>query len=204
MTDLNQHILVRLIPDGECIGIRTYSREIGQRGRFLIIRDSLEEWLSGNRARAFYDMDCGDILRIQPNGNDLWFTVFWLSRSCNKLVGYEQQFCMPVSLVNAALRSEAPTRYLYIPEMNSARIELQNCARVMRDICADTHIRRAFSKAMRDCFHWEGDHVCLYPDGRRDFYFTAQDGLCGGLILHESETHTPHGQHRKLYYSVHT
>ena len=27
MTDLNQHILVRLIPDGECIGIRTYSRE---------------------------------------------------------------------------------------------------------------------------------------------------------------------------------
>ena len=49
-----------------------------------LIRDSLEEWLSGNRARAFYDMDCGDILRIQPNGNDLWCTVFWLSRSYNK------------------------------------------------------------------------------------------------------------------------
>lgn len=90
MTDLNQHILVRLIPDGECIGIRTYSREIGQRGRFLIIRDSLEEWLSGDRKRAFYDMDCGDMIKCSalPNnkqnrrngeilGNRSKVTVFW-------------------------------------------------------------------------------------------------------------------------------
>ena len=204
MTDRNQHVLVRLIPDGECIGIRTFSREIGRRGRFLIIRSSLEEWLCGNRKRAYYDMDCGNILRIRADGHALLFTIFWLASRGNRLEGHAQQFCIPAELVIAALRSEAPARYLYVPQMSHARIELQNCARVMRDICAEKHIRRAFSKAMRDCFHWPGDHVRLYPDVRRDFYFTAQDGLCGGLILHESETHAPHGQYRKLYYSVHT
>lgn len=204
MTDKNQHVLIRLIPDGECIGIRTYSREIGRRGRFLIIRDALEEWLYGNRERAYYDMDCGDVLCIQLKGNALWFTIFWLTSWSDKLEGHAQRFCIPAELVIVALRSEAPTRYLYIPQMNHARVELQNCARVMRDICAEKHIRRAFSKAMRDCFHWPGDHVRLYPDGQRSFAFAVQDGLRGGLVLHESETNVPHGRCRKLYYSVHT
>ena len=35
MTDKNQHVLIRLIPEGECIAIRTFNREIGRRGRFL-------------------------------------------------------------------------------------------------------------------------------------------------------------------------
>lgn len=43
MTDRNQHVLIRLIPDGECIGIRTFSREIGRRRRFLIIRMAVRQ-----------------------------------------------------------------------------------------------------------------------------------------------------------------
>lgn len=204
MTDKNQHVLIRLIPEGECIAIRTFNREIGQRGRFLIIRDSLQKWLSSNQEHAYYDMDCGNILRIQPNGHTLLFTIFWLNYWGNRLGGHTQQFCIPESLLIATLRSVAPTRYLYIPQENQARIELQNCAKTMRDICADKHIKRAFSKAMRDCFHWRGDSVRLYSDGRFDFYFTAQDGLRGGLVLHESIIKMPTGQHTKLYYSVHT
>lgn len=99
MTDKNQHVLIRLIPEGECIAIRTFNREIGQRGRFLIIRDSLQKWLSSNQEHAYYDMDCGNILRIQPNGHTLLFTIFWLNYWGNRLGGHTQQFYIPESLV---------------------------------------------------------------------------------------------------------
>ena len=43
---------------------------------------------------------------------------------------------------------------------------------------------------MRDCFRWPGEHITLFPDGKRSFYFITESGVPknGGLILHEYQS----------------
>lgn len=204
MTDRNQHVLVRLIPDGECIGIRTFSREIGRRGRFLIIRSSLEEWLCGNRKRAYYDMDCGNILRIRADGHALLFTIFWLA-SPGKQAGRP---CAAVLHSGGAGHCGAAQRSACPLSVYPANESCAHRASKLRQGHAG-HMRREAHQACVQQSHARllplAGRSCAPVSGRpRDFYFTAQDGLCGGLILHESALTTPHGKYRKRCYSVHT
>lgn len=204
--DLKSHVLVHLQSNGSTIGIRTYSRAIGRHGRFLICCDCLKEWLESKRERDFFDMDCGHVLRIRSMGESLQFTFYWLSQWGNTLNGHEQQFCIPAENIRTALNQETVLRYLYIPRCGKAKIELHVRHETMQGIIESPRKRRAFTKAMRDCFNWQDEVVRLYPDWGDSFYFTTRSGFPanGGLILHESTVRSDGSSYRKQYYSVHT
>ena len=97
-------------------------------------------------------------------------------------------------------------RHLYIPAAPAAKVKLSCSHEHFAPLAANDRLRRAFSKAMRDCFQWPGELVRLSPDGGAHFYFTTRSGFpaCGGLILHEGAVKTPHGNRQKLFYSIHT
>jgi hypothetical protein len=116
-------------------------------------------------------------------------------------------FAVSEHLVQRVLDSmDLEIRYLHRNAVKPTRFHAVRAARTLRTIQQDNRIRRAFSKGMRDHFHWPGDTVTLYSDGLHDFYFTADNGfpVNGGLVLHESSVKTVHGIFPKLLYSVHT
>ncbi len=205
--DLHSHVLVHLLPNENTIGICTYQRGVGRNGRFLICRDPLREWLTGDPMCPFFDMDCGHVLCAMSDGENIDFRIYWLQHAYNnRLTGYEQFFSIPKQLLLNAFLNTAPVRHLFVPPTRKARISQQIKPEVMRRILSDPRTKRALSKAMRDCFHWSGEIVTLYHDGRSDFFFRTSSGCptCGGLILHETTVKTLNGAFPKRYYSVHT
>ena len=88
-----------------------------------------------------------------------------------------------------------------------ARLRFMGSAqRMIGKICLDKREKRALCKALRDNFHWrDSDYVTLSADFGRDFYFTDDCGMRGGLCRHES---TVRGKDGKAYtavkYSIHT
>ncbi len=207
MNDLGSHVLVRLLPNGNTLGISTYQRDIGRKGRFLVVSDRLAEWLDGHHHTPFYDMDCGHVLCITSNKGILHFRIYWVCKyPANTIRGYEQVFECPDTLVWDVLRNQEPMRYLYTPPPWTSRIDQRISPAAMRIILSDPRKKRALSKAMRDYFKWDDDFVTLYSDGGADFFFRPSSGYpsCGGLILHESSVKTTHGSYPKLSYSIHT
>lgn len=206
MNDLKSHVLIHLIPDENTIGIRTYQRGLGRRGRFLVCRDSIREWLNSPHDRPFYDMDCGHVLCVQTIDDTLHFRIYWLSQSHGKLFGHEQTFSIPMQLMCDALETGRPIRHLYMPKALAPRIVQHSLSKVITKITSTRNTRRALCKAMRDSFHWRDDSVHLYPDGGADFYFESKGSwpIEGGLILHSTTVNTSNGSFPKIYYSIHT
>jgi hypothetical protein len=116
-------------------------------------------------------------------------------------------FAVSEHLVQRVLDSmDLEIRYLHRNAVKPTRFHAVRAARTLRTIQQENRIRRAFSKGMRDHFHWPGDTVTLYSDGDHDLYFTTESGFPanGGLILHEGSVNTVRGTFPKLQYSVHT
>jgi len=202
-----ESVLVNVTPLENTIGIRTYSREIGRCGRFLIIRDHLEEWIRSDRQSEFIEMDCGHVLTIQAKGETLQFTIYWLSKMGNRISGYEQRFEIPEINIYAALYlTDGATHHLHIPNRSRTKIESHASHEDMRKILDVPIRKRAFSKAMRDCFNWRDKVVHLYADGDADFSFrtNSEFPIRGGLILHSSFIRTKSGLQPQLKYSIHT
>lgn len=206
MDTRDRHVLTHIKADGDFIAIRTFSRAIGRRGRFLILRERLREWLEKYSERSFYDRDCGHYLQLWLEGGVCRFTFSWLSACGDRLSGYEQCVELPLGKLKQAIYESVGIRHLYIPAVATAKVELSCRHDRFEPIAANNRLRRAFSKAMRDCFQWPGELVRLSPDGGAHFYFTTRSGFpaCGGLILHESAVKTPCGNRQKLFYSIHT
>lgn len=206
MDPRDRHVLAHITSDGDFLAVHTFSRAIGRRGRFLILRERLREWLETHPEHSFYDRDCGHYLQLRLNGNTCRFTFSWLSACGDRLSGYEQLFELPLGKLKQAVYEGMEIRHLYIPAAATAKVELSCQHDRFAPIAANGRLRRAFSKAMRDCFQWPGELVRLSPDGSTHFYFTTRSGFpaCGGLILHESAVKTPCGNRQKLFYSIHT
>ena len=202
----DRHVLAHIKADGDFIAIRTFSRAIGRRGRFLILWEHLREWLETHPERSFYDRDCGHYLHLWLEGGNCHFTFSWLSACGDWLNGHEQRFELPLEKLMQAVYEGTEIRHLYMPAAATAKVELSCQHDRFAPIAANGRLRRAFSKAMRDCFQWPGELVRLSPDGSAHFYFTTRSGFpaCGGLILHESAVKTPCGNRQKLFYSIHT
>lgn len=151
-----------------------------------------------------YNSDCGHYAKVWRIGNYLWFHITWLSHYDSGAVkGFEQMFSVPVRAIRRLLTSGGNAKLLCSPVHTSALIKTSPSATAtIRNLTHNKRVRRAFSKAMRDCFNWSGDCVTLYRDGGYNFYFTTRSGIpkCGGLILHEIEK----DGYRYIYYSVHT
>ena len=203
-----KHVLVKAWCTEHCLAITTYSREDGHHGRFLIPIDSITAWMQDPRDRAFYSKDCGHILEMWQDDENYRINVHWISMySDHAFKGIYQTFTLPAEeLFNLLMCGGKPITTVYAEHEAHARIDATRAAKTLQKICANRRMRRAFSKAMRDCFRWRDEDVYLYNDGGGSFFFRTETGCpaCGGLILHESTVKTPNGNFRKLYYSIHT
>jgi len=196
------NILVKVDCNESIMAVRTYSRIRGHRGRFLIYADTV--WDALWNENIHYDSDCGHMVTIRNRGDNLYFDVFWLSYYVGDTVdGFVQKFALPKRDL-AEILAEGGSRVFLCEHKTSrqAKIVTTYAGCTLRNILSDSRKRRAFSKAMRDCFQWPEETVYLRSDGRNDFYFTTESGYPrnGGLILHENSN----CRHPSFCYSVHT
>ena len=194
--------MVKFAPGRPYAAIKTYDRQHGSRGRFLISLERLE-WVLKPSADLVREEDCGHYLTITRWEKSLHLRFTWLSSYGNRNVeGFQQDVVIPVQLIKSALEQDRDIKYLYIPPQSKAEINGRPAASTIREIVKNKRLRRAFSKAMRDCFCWSGDHITLYHDGPHSFFFTTKSGCPknGGLILHGGYKHG----YPYVYYSVHT
>ena len=202
MTDTN--ILVSICCDSFCLGIKTYSRENGRHGRFLLRRELIEELLSEKSPGEIYDSDMNSFAAVRLRDNSLLFQIYWLYEYSEQvLTGLRQSFTLSIPVVKDLLENSIVTRsYLCKPLARSAKVDHLGAASAVRNVLPDKRKKRALSKAMRDAFQWPGEHVVLHNDGGCNFFFTTQStfAICGGLIMHEG---TKNG-YPAVYYSVHT
>ena len=196
-----RNILVKIRPcGGSLIELQTYDRIHGRSRRFLISRNLLANHDFSNG--AFYDGDCGNVLTIKfvPHSYRLCCEILWLNDMGNDVLSGTRQtfsFNPGLGILENMVEGNGGT-YLYKgchPENCSVKFS-ESAMRNIKGLMADKYARRAFSKAMRKSFQWPDTQTTLYADGSRDFYFSTNDGFCGGLIRHESGG--------KIYYSVHT
>lgn len=202
-------IKISICCDHFCLGIKTYSREHGSHGRFLLRRELVETLLSDKSPGEIIDIDLNSFAVVRINDDSLAFDFYWLGEYANQtLNGLRQTFSLPRSKIEDLLAGDIVTKsYLYQPPARSAKVDHSGAAKTIRKILSDKRTKRAFSKAMRDAFQWPGEQVALYNDGGCNFLFTtkretSETGfhITGGLILHEG---TKNGYPR-VYYSVHT
>lgn len=201
-------IRVCIDPESCFFALRTYSRERGYNGRFLISQESLLEWYESDRKRDFFEKDLWNILEMRIHKQSVMFRITWLSSDGNDDVkGFQQLFKIPESKLRDLLYAQKAVRHLHYDCPQQARIHTERAAKTLRVIQSNPLIRRAFIKAMRDCFQWRDEDVYLYPDFSNSFYFKTRSGFptCGGLILHRANVSSPiEGQLDKYFYSVHT
>lgn len=197
-------IKVELSFDGDLIGIRTYDRTHGARGRFLIARHLMIDAMLDSERKVFLEKDCGSFAEIWREEGDLAVRLTWLScASTREVWGFRQLIIIPRRLLKPLFTEPGRYRYLCRPKRQPAKIISEPAAQTVRLLLADKRKRRAFSKAMRDCFRWPGEVVTLYNDGAYSFYYVTKSGVPknGGLIL-------SHGTLKNGYpyfrYSVHT
>ena len=196
-------IKVELTNDGDYIGIRTYDRNHGARGRFIISRAVIINTMFEPEQRVTLDTDCGNFAELWHVGKDLWIRITWLSESSSRQVwGFKQLIKIPQRYLKQILPNTGRVKFLYQTGRDSAEIITTRAAATISMILEDKYKRRALSKAMRDCFKWPGEVVTLYSDIDYSFYFRTKSGCPadGGLILHQAERCT----YPCYYYSVHT
>ena len=201
--ELPKNVLVTMSADKNFVGIKTYDRQHGTRGRFLANRSVIDELLDAPKGAVRYESDCGDYAMITRLEDSLLFNIAWLNYSSNGDVkGFRQDFTVPFLKLRLALDFSESVTHLYIPTPPKATIDARPAAATIQRIAQVKRNRRAFTKAMRDSFHWPGDTVTLYRDGGYDFFFTTASGFPknGGLILHQGEREG----YPYIYYSVHT
>lgn len=200
----NKNILVRLSVSDDCIILSTYCRQHGRRGRFFMIRRSLEEALP---RRHFLDADCGNFLSMNIHNDKCYFTVSWLSNSGGYITGIQQNFEIPIDIMRDVVFSGKAHDWLHIPHEPISSIKLHCNAGNFARIVPDQRARRAFSKAMRDSFHYyDRPTIHLYADGSDSFYFRTEGdrSFCGGLIRHESTKKVGNATYPRIVFSIHT
>lgn len=201
---MNDNILVDIGSDGEFVGISTYERKHVSRGRFLFAWAIILKVLMGKGGMTTLDTDCGHFAEVWREDEELWIRFTWLNTYGNVMVqGFKQTIRIPKSLLLSMLGTKCRRKYLCQPIRRQAKIDASNVCDEIRLILKNKYTRRAFIRAMRDCFKWPGDEVTLYRDGTYSFYFTTKSGFpkCGGLVLHESG---PNPYRPEIYYAIHT
>ena len=195
-------ILVRMDMNDDFVAIRTFDRDHGRRGRFFIGEQTIRTALAAER-KVITERDIGSYADVWRDGSNLRIYFTWLSTGHrDEVYGFHQTIRIPEVRIRALLHSHVPQTLLSASPNDTARIDARQAGKTIRRILANPDVRRAFRKAMRDCFQWQDEVITLFCDGEYDFYFTTRSGCpkCGGLILHEGNRNG----HPHVYYSVHT
>ena len=204
---MSNSILVKMWRSSDdCIAITTVDRAHGRHGRFLIIADRFEEWLKNPDGSSFMDSDCGDVLIISLDSarKEYCFKMLWLDTyGSNDVRGFQQLFSIPTVKIWDGVRA----RLVHLYQENSGRVEIEvmpGAANIVRNVCENKLWKRAFSKAMRDNFHYGYGVLKLFKDWGMDFGF-FHDGMRGGLVIHTTDIKGEDGNtYPKTYYGVHT
>lgn len=203
----NHPVLVKGQPSEELLALTTYSRAHGHHGRFFVSVPRLRAWLEDEEGGLFFDTDCGDFLMIRRKHVGYCMTIYWLSTAGN---GHVQGICQHLELTEQQmlmLLGDKPFRLLIMEQRGTTHVDGGCAVKTLKTIQTDKLMRRAFSRAMKNCFQWGGNEtVRLYSDGPNSFFFRTKSGFpaCGGLILQETKVRTPNGSFPKMYYGVHT
>ncbi len=210
-------ILVTLEPtEFGCIRLHTNGFEHGRSQSFYISRTGLSLWLDGGlkSSSTFMDNDLCSFLRIDDLRNGrLRFTFCWLSPVFgDALKGRKESFLLPFDRFRKAVGQNRSVRLAAVLETpcDESHVTLSaNAHRQVQRIAGRKRLRRAFSKAMRDCFRWPGSSVELCADWRDDFGFRERQGdlpgIVGGLCLSRDEIRgRDGGMYPRCAYSVHT
>ncbi len=75
---MKNDVLVTMSADKNFVGIKTYDRKHGTRGRFLINRSAISELLEASKGTTRYESDCGDYAKITRLSDHLYFSFAWL------------------------------------------------------------------------------------------------------------------------------
>ena len=200
---MESNILLKMDYDRGYVGVKTVDRPHHGSIRFLFADRLLSRVLNDAEEKSAFDADCGNFAEIWCRKGMLNFRFVWLSSYPDASVrGFVQLVSAPEEMVAGLLDTHAPLRYLYKPPPRSASIDASRAQATLLRILRHKRIKRAFSKAMRDCFQWPGEEITLMNDGNYNFYFVTKSGFPrnGGLILSEASRQG----HHCFYYSVHT
>ena len=179
--------------------LTTYSRDAGKRGRFLILRDNLENW-AGNPSKTFWDEDCGSVLRIDNYNGNFKFKIAWITPATTDYTfkGIWQFFDLSEAEFYGLFALDEDESARFLRDHNKPEkvtLDFTHAGRTLQRIAeSDKKIRRAFCKAVRDQLNGWKHTRTFYNDGGLDFFWRDNDGLCGGLIFstYEKRGHIRH------------
>lgn len=189
------NIKVTLSNSTGLLAVSTYSRICGRHGRFLFVKNLLDNG-------EICEQDCGNFVRVLTFRGRVTFDFAWLDGLGDRVTGFRQTFELPADLIRRAMDGEKVT-YLCRPNYALPKIVAQ-CTPA--SIVSDPLKRRALSKALRDNFRYYGaGRVILSSDGPNDFFFRIDgERLSGGLILSQHSRQVNGRERTGYYYSVHT
>ncbi len=196
-------VMVALKRDENYILLKTYARNAGKSGSFYIDARKLSDWLDNEDSVEFWDMDCGNILRITYNRAKYTFTLklWWLPSTPGKVSGVLQLVEIDAYTFNQALVRMEWMKVLCKADTSESVhfIWTESANRVLREIQKNPQMKRALCKAFaKGALNWRGSTITMYSDfAEGSFFFREDKGICGGLILHR-------GTHESMSYSVHT
>ena len=121
----NAHdVLVKVALTDQFVALSTYCRQIGRRGWFLILTDSLRRVLDEERVTVL-DTDCGHHVQIRKYNGMRHITFDWLSEyGDGHLKGFRQHVMVPCEVFGRLLETGTPVTYLYRPHEAKAQLIL--------------------------------------------------------------------------------
>lgn len=208
---MNNNILVKIRHSEDYTTVRTYDRKHGRSHYFYLSNEGFLEWAE-NSAGTYCDRDGVDYMSVHFESTGSYYVTLTFLSECSdgSVTGYVQRFSIPNDLMISVARGDVEEiSYLANKQpRNVIRFEVSPGAH--NNIAnMPEHIRRAFSKFMRDHFHYNAPStICIYSDGKADFYFRdyCPSGLSisGGIILSTVDRRHHSGTAFAHRYSMHT
>lgn len=187
-----------------CFRIGTYSRKHGHSPhRLLIGREAFQRWLDSGTGE-FCDSDIWSFVKATKAGGIVHLVLSWLSASDDRLSGFIEHIEIPESVFWELLtHDDHDLTLLYNPAWRSPRFDFSAADIRLRECLADSSMRRALSKFLRD-INWKDTTFRVSNDFCKGSFFFQADRISGGMILHQGSTDTRIGKLSKVYYGMHT
>ena len=185
---------------GKFVEMRTYSRELGRKGRFYVQVEDLINWIA-NPQSMFMDADCGSFLRMWnthgSTGKELFCLEFTWLRECGHVIGgYRQCIRIDADAFRNAIQQKGEMALLDVQGgICDGIVEVTESARA-EAAHLNKRQRRAFCKAVYKV-QYPQECTLICADGKKDFFFRCASGMVGGLVLHKKTDGS-------VYYGVHT